>query len=277
MPNIRILYQNQAKRAASVSSSSVAGSLVAANLLTDIKTQITRSTATAVQYTLTWTSAVALNMVGLAFTNLSSLSTIRAQVFSETADVVANTDSGTVSACAYAPLGQFSWGATPLGVNAYRFGGASYGRVYFPGTSGKKLVIDVNDATNASGFIECGCLITGAYWSPEANPEYGAELSVQYGANHIESEAGDLRTPNKAKRRAMDLSLQWLRTPADQLHMHEIMMQGMGTPLWVSLFPEDENPVLEQRHQMYCKLEGDTSMSHPRYGQFAAPLRVREI
>jgi hypothetical protein len=277
MANIRILYENQAKRANSLTASSEAGSNVAANLLDDIKTTIHRSTGTSATYALTWSAPVAFNMVALAFTNWTSMATIRARVYTLETDPNPAVDSGVVNACAYAPLGQFTWGLQPLGVNAFRFGGGSYGRVYFPSTSGRKLVIDIDDATNPAGFIEQGCLITGHYWEPECNPAWGAEIGMKYSGQHEESDAGDIRTERRAKRRVLDLQMDWIKTPTDQLAMHEIMMQGLDAPLFISLFPEDANPVLEQRYQMYCKLKGDTSMAHPKYGLFAVPLSVLEI
>lgn len=277
MANLRILYENQAKRANSLTPSSEAGSNVAANLLNDIKTSIHRSTSTSLTLALTWSAPVALNMVALAFTNWTSSATIRARVYTMETDPAPATDSGVVSACAYAPLGQFSWGVQPLGVNAFRFGGGAYGRVYFPATSGRKLVIDIADVSNPAGYIEQACLITGQYWEPECNPAWGAGIGVRYGSKHEESESGDLRTERRFKRRTMDMQLDWIKTPADQLAMYEVMMQGLDMPLFVSLFPEDANPVLEQRHQLYCKLEGDTEMTHPKYGLFAAPLSVLEI
>ena len=277
MPNLRVLYENQAKRAATISASTVAGALVPTNLLNDIKTSVHRSTATLVVYTLTWTKAVPLNTVALAFTNLTAGATMRTRIYSEVADLLPLKDSGIVSACAYAPLGQFGWGLTPLGVNAFRFGGYSYGRLYFPAAAGKKLVIEVVDTDNTAGYIEAGCLIAGAYWEAEINPDFGAELQALYGAQHEESEAGDLRTERRPKRRGLNMNLGWLKSPVDQLHMHEIMMQGMETPLFVSLFPENSNPVLEQRYQMYAKLEGDVGMAHPRFGQFSTPLSLLEI
>lgn len=277
MANLRILYENQVKRAISIAASTVAGSLVAENLRNDVKTSIHRSSSTTCTYTFLWTNAVNLNMAALAFTNFTAGATIRARVYAEQADSTAIRDSGVVAGCAYAPLGQFSWGLTNLGVNAFRFGGASYARVYFTGSAGKKLTLDVVDTVNPAGFLEAGCAIAGTYWSPDCNPEYGAEMILQYQAQHSRSDFGDLRTERRAKNRGLKMNLNWIKTAADQLQMHSILMQGMETPMWVSLFPEDLNPVLEQRHQIYSKLVGDTSIGHPKFGQFAAPLEVVEI
>ena len=46
MPNLRILYENVADDCSSIAADSTSGTLVAANLLTDIKTEVHRSTST---------------------------------------------------------------------------------------------------------------------------------------------------------------------------------------------------------------------------------------
>lgn len=276
--NIRILYENQANAAASVVASSTAGSLVAANMLSDIRTRVHRSVGTSVSYTLQWTTAKILSMAAIAFSNLTPTATIRARCFAEPGNPVHLLDSGTVLACGYTPLGLFGWGAQPLGVNAFRYGGGVYGRVYFAPTACKELVINIDDPGNPAGFIETSRIITGAYWEPEANPGWGAELGASYGSTHEISEGGDLRTEIKAKRRKLDMELSWLKSETDQQRMYEIMIgNGMDRPIFVSLFPQAANPALEQRYQMYAKLEGDIAMAHPKFGLFSAPLSLLEI
>lgn len=279
MANLRILYENQLDASdATLSASTSASSLVANNLRSDLKTKVHRSTGNTVTYTMTWLNPRLFNMAALIFTNLSSTATMRARVYSEATDLTHVYDSGPKLACAYQPLGMWAWGNQPLGVNAFRFGGASHGRIYFPDVIGKKLVIDVEDSYGQSQYIEASRLLCGQYWSPETNPEYGMETRYEFGTEHELSDAGDLRTERRPIRRGLSFNLSWLKNEGDQLMFHEIMMSnGMYRPIFISMFPESDDPALEQRNQMYCKLEGDTSMSHPSFGVFALPLTLREI
>lgn len=276
--NIRVMYENQADETSSLTADTTAGTLVAANLLTDVKTQVHRSTALTVQYDLQWAATVTLNMVALPFVNYTAEATMRVRGYTEVADVVAAVDTGAELCCAYQPLGIWAWGMLPLGVNAFRYGGGTYARSFFAATPVKKILIDISDPGNSAGYLEAARVVTGAYWEPETNPEYGAELSYKYGSQHVESEAGDLRTERRPKRRGMSFSLPWISTEADRLAMHEILLgNGLDHPIFISLFPEHSDPVLEQQFQMWAKLTGDTSMSHPKYGMFATPLTLREI
>lgn len=279
MPNLRILYENATDAVdASLGASTSASLLSPSNLRNDLKTKVHRSVGPTVTYTLTWVNPRVLNMVALMFTNLTSTAKMRARVFTEATDLNPVYDSGLLLACASAPLGTWAWGSQPLGVNAFRFGGASHGRIYFTATMGKKLVIDVDDSFNPSQYVEAARLLCGQYWTPETNADYGMETSYEFGTEHTLSDAGDLRTERRPIRRGIAFDLNWLRDNGDQLKVHEILMSNaMVKPIFISLFPENLDTTLEQRHQLYAKLDGDTSMSHPVFGTFAVPLRLREI
>lgn len=279
MPNLRILYENQLDAAdASLSASTSASSLVANNLRSDLKTKIHRSINKTVTYTMTWLNPRLFNMAALMFTNLSSTATMRARLYTEATDLEPIYDTGAKLACASQPLGMWAWGSHPLGVNAFRFGGASHGRIYFTDTMAKKLVLDVDDELGATSYIEASRLLCGQYWSPETNADYGMEGIYEFNTEHELSDAGDLRTERRPIRRGLAINLNWLKESGDQLMLHEILMSNaMVRPIFISLFPESTDPALEQRHQMYCKLDGDTRMSHPSYGVFAVPMNLREI
>jgi len=281
MPNLRILYENVADDCSSIAADSTSGTLVAANLLTDIKTEVHRSTSTTVRYTLEWADLQTLNMAALPFCNLTSTATIRARLYTNTSDVVGvatpAVDSGTVLACAYATLGSWAWGAAPLGVNAFSYGGASYGRVYFAEAQGRKLVVDVVDADNETGYIDAARLVTGRYWSPEKNPAYGASIAPDSNTQGRRTDSGDLRTERRPQFRVLKLDLHCLAREEDRATVYDILVgNGMTRPVFVSLFPESGNPRREQAHQVYGKLS-DSAMSAPGFGVFAAPLAIEEI
>lgn len=281
MPNLRILYDNVADEASSLTADSTSGTLVAANMLTDIKSEVHRSVGTSVRYTLEWTGVQTLNAVVLPFCNLTSTATVQARVYTNTADVVGTAtpavDSGAVLACAYAPLGSWGWGAAVLGVNAFSYGGASYGRVYFTATQGKKLVIDIVDTNNTAGYIESARIVTGAYWSPAINPAHGSSISPKSNTTHKRTDAGDLRTERRPTSRSLRFDLSVITDEADRATVYDILVgNGMSRPVFVSLFPADAEPRLEQSHQIYGKLN-DSALSHPSYGIFAAPLEFEEI
>lgn len=278
-PGIRICYENLTNESNSLVASSTSGNLVASNMTNDLKGEVWRSASKVLStITITWSAARNVNMVGLIFTNLTATATMRVRGYTNVGDSTPNFDTGTNNACTYAPLGALNWGSFPLGVNAFRFGGVSHGRSYFPTANVAKLIIDITDNDNVNNYIEVARLLTGIYWEPECNPEYGAEFIYKFYQNHEETQSGDLRTERRPRRRGINFNLAWLQSQQDLYAMNEIFLAaGMDTPIWISLFPENADPLLEQRCQMYVKLDGDHSMSHPKYGIFAAPLRLLEI
>jgi hypothetical protein len=281
MSNLRILYDNLADTALSLAADSTAGALVAANLLTETKAEVHRSTALTVRYTLTWATTQAFNMAALAFTNFSSAATMRARVYPNSTDVPdtdpPTVDSGAVLCCGYQPFGLWDWGMLPLGVNAFSYGGFAYGRVYFPPANGLKLVIDVDDSLSSASYLEAARLITGAYWSPEFNAVHTPQLTPDSNTQHRRNDAGDLRTERRPVSRTLRLDLAALRSAADRLAVYNLLRgNGMTKPVFVSLFPQHSDPSLEQMHQIWGKLN-DSAMTHPSLGMFAAALQIEEI
>jgi hypothetical protein len=274
MANLRILNDNLADRAASITANNEAGALVVENVQTDDKTEVHRTTGTTAIYALTWSTAQTLNMAALAFTNLTADATIKAEVFTLDTDVVPALDTGAVTACGYSP---FVPGGEALGVNLFPYGSFTYGRVYFAATAGKKLVITVEDPTNPAGYIEVGRLITGSYWSPTTNATGEPQLPLKSNTAHKRDDAGNLRTELRPHSRSLRIDLSHITTAADRNKVYDLLRgNGMYWPVFVSLFPDHSDAALEQQHQLWGRLN-DSILSSPTYGLFAAPLEIEEI
>lgn len=277
---MRILYNNVADAAASVVASSTAGSLGTANLLTDIKRDVWRSTSTTWTLTITWSTSQILSMAALPFCNFTSTATIRARAYTEASDPSPAVDSGSVLACAYAPLASWPWGEVALGVNAFSYGGGAYARVYFGTGAFKKLVLSGTDADNAAGYVEAARLVTGAYWQPERMPQQGElELIPRDLSINTRNDDGDLRTEQKPRTRSVPVPLRAF-TPADRARIYEILRgNGISRPVFLSMFPNRvEDPQLEQMYQIWGKLaNGNSAMANPARGTYAVPLEVEEM
>ena len=277
MANLRILHDNAANRVSSLTANTTSGSLAAANLLTDRKAEVHRATATSVTYTATWASPELMSMVALAFTNYTSTATIRVRAYTLAADVSPAVDTGAVLACGYSPLGLWPWGTVPLGVNAFSYGGGTYGRAYFTAGAYEKLVIDIVDVDQPLSYVEAARLIVGAYWAPEYNPGYGATARVNDTTANSRSQSGDLRSDVGTVSRSLPVDLERI-VPTDRARLWNILRgSAKSGPVFISLFPEDDDPELEQAHQLYGKLASDLAISHPMFGNFSAPLEVEEM
>jgi hypothetical protein len=272
---IRILYDNVADRVSSLTANTTAGTLAAANLQTDRKGEVHRTTGTTAVYTLVWTAAQTLNMAALAFTNLTAAATIKAQVYTLDTDPSPVLDTGAQLACNYAPYVPLGGS---LGVNNFPYGAFVYARSYFASTPGKKLVITVSDAGNAAGYIECARLIAGAYWTPTKYAVgYGHDLAPKSNTQSARNEAGDLRAERRPVGRSVKLDLTRITVAADRSRIYQILRgNGMAIPVFLSLFPEDADAALENEHQVWGRLS-DSAISHPSYGLYSAPLEIEEI
>lgn len=275
MPNMRVLYDNVADRAASLTANSTAGSLAVTNLQTDLKTDVHRTNATTTAiYTLTWSTSQNLNAAILAFTNLTAAATIQAQVYTNSGDASPALDTGAVVACGYTPYVPLG-GA--IGVNNFPYGGFVYGHVYFATTPGQKLVITVSDPGNAAGYIEAGRLIAGKYWSPANNPAYGPQLAPLSNSPAHRDGAGNLRAERRPTARKLRLDLNRIVAAADRDGVYSMLRgNGAALPVFLSLYPQDSDAAKEQEHEIYGRLS-DSALSLPSVGIFAAPLEIEEI
>ena len=275
-PNLRIV-SNNAANAATLTTSSTAGALVAANMQTDIKSQIWRSTGcTSETITALFPTPQLVGCAILPYCNLTSAATIRVQAYSD-AGVTQIYDSGVLNACQYAALGLWNWGYVPLGVNAFPYGGAAYAYMWFPIITAKQIKITLADPTNPSGHLDVGRLVVGTYWSPSVNASLGASVVVNDTSVHSRNDAGDLITTIGTRSRKMTFSLTNMPT-ADRANLMSILTgNGMPQPVLFSLFPQNTDPVLEQQHMIYGKISTLSPIAVTQLDRYSAPVEFDEV
>lgn len=276
MPNLRIIYNNEADRA-TVTASSHASPLVAANLQTDIKSSIWRSVGLAPTLTFTWTAATVVSGFALAFTNLTSSSTMRVRGYTEAADTTPIFDTGHI-AVVPSSLGASLWGQIPMGANSFAYGGGSTAALWFAPATVKKLVVNLADSTNPQGYIEASRAITGAYWSPVYNVVHGAlRVSAEDTSKHDRTDAGDLLTDRGVIYKTVSIDLA-LMPATDRNAMWQILRaNAMARPIFMSVTPESGDLAEEQIHMIFGKLSKGSALTYQMYNQSSAPLTVEEI
>lgn len=257
MSNLRIVYDNAAKRA-TLTASSTAGALVSANLLTDKKSDVWRATGTTAVLTATWAAAETISCAALAFCNLSPTATIRVQLYDATTGGNLLLDV-TGNACPAPAISLTGWTAAQA-ASAYAYGGGAMGRIWFAATSGvKRMVITITDTANLQGYIEAACLVVGKYWSPTSNasdaPLAFVDSSTDYrtGAGDLASDAGTVHS-----RLSIDFSLM---PPADRSAMANILRQSRANPVFVSVYPESADLALERDNTVYGKRTEDSEIA----------------
>lgn len=273
--NLRIIYDNRVD-AATITTSSTAGSLVASNMKNDRKSKVWRSTGkTAETVTLQWPSAEILSGIALPFCNLTATATIRVRGYLGTTVVF---DTGVTQAVGYSSLGSWDWGALPLGVNAYSYGGGNYGMCWFSDYfSVDKLVVDLTDTNNVSNYIECSRLVAGSVWSPTYNLSFGIPVTYSDTSTHERSESGDMLTTRGIRYKQISFDLTWL-TASDRGRFSSIMKgNGLPKPIFISLFPKDTDKEKEQTYQLYGKMSQVSAINHTMHTIYSGRIDIEEI
>ncbi len=272
MQNLRIIHANYIDQATSLAASgSVVGTLVAANMQTDIKGEVHRSSATSVTYTATWTGGVSVGGVVLPATNLSAAATIRARAYSDTACTALLADTAAITACPGLQTGPWTWTGT-YDVNAFAYGYLSKAVAWFTAnlTGVKGLKVDLADAGNPAGYIDCARLIAGPWWSPAWNPEYGAPASLVDDSTNTRSDAGDLKTDRAPMHEELSVKLPWL-TETERSALRQVMRaNGIWKPVFLSLMPGDGR-ACEQDYMIYGKRK-NAAFEHPVFEQYSHTL-----
>lgn len=276
MANLRVVYNNAADRA-TIAASTTAGTLVPANLQTDYKSEVWRSTALSSTLTFTWATSEQMSMVALCFATLTSAATFRVKGFTLVGDVSPAYDSGVVQACPGVDLSNLQWGGTPLGANAYAYGGGAYGVVYFPLGNFQKLTVDIVDS-NTLNYIEASRAVIGTYWSPTFNAEVGATITLNDNSRQERTDAGDLRVDRGTVSKTLNFDLNYL-TKADRDQLYNILRgNGLFKSTFISLLPADATDLTgEQVFQVYGKLSKQGSIKYQLTTMFSSQIEIEEI
>lgn len=273
MPNLRIIHANYADQASTLTATSTSGALSVYNMQNDFKGQAHRSTATSVTYVLTWTGGVSIGGVALPATNLTSAATIAVRTYSDTACTALLQNSGTITACPGLALGLWQW-YPPLNVNAFAYGGAAKAVAWFASNQAgvKGMYIDLIDAGNPAGYIDCARIVAGPWWAPSLNAPYGASLSQDDLSQNVRNDAGDLITDRAPMTQGLKLNLQDM-PEADRSQVAQIMRaNGAYKPMFVSLLPAN-GTAGEQDFMVYGKRK-NSSLDHPSYNLFSSSLEI---
>lgn len=248
------------------------------NLLTDVKGDIFRTIGTQLVITLTFAELMLLNMFKFVFCNFSSTATMQIDGYTNAGDLVPLITVGPSLCCGYTELENVEFGE-PLGVNAWSYCGGAYAGLYFDAMMVRQIKVTVVDADNEFGWLDISRALTGNYYEPASNPDWNPKLSIQRGGELHRSADGTLRSERKPMARALAIDLKWLLSAFDRTKVYNIFAgNGAGTPVFASLFPENEDDLLlEQQHEIYGRLGVDNSLSNPEFGRFAAPMEVKEI
>ena len=260
MANLRILYKNIANTASSLTASNTNGSLVAANMLTEVKSQVHRSTGNFVIYTLHWPTDQRVNCIALPCTNLNAGAIITVSLKNAASTIIAAANKSTVITFD-AP--------TTHTVNDFALGKFTSICVYLPTvlTTVRSVEISVNAAGIPSGFIDCSRIVIGEYWSPRFNFENGINLDITDSSTISRTNAGELVYDRGFIHSKLEFKYALLED-ADRDKLISIFKEvGVYKNILINLFPSDgiTSGQNEAQYTIYGK-RSNTSIAHRLYG-----------
>lgn len=271
MPNFRIVYKNVSD-SANITASTTAGSLVAANMLNDIKGRVHRSVGLNVVYTLTWDTPQIINVVALPAHNISSSGTIRVTMYSDILATIKVADS-SIKLASPGSMNMWKWFDT-VNANTFAMGGANKTTVWFPNTYSnvKAIKIELTDA-NPLGYIDCARVLAGTYWEPKHNVQNGTlQIMPQDMSTTTRTDAGDLVSTRGVVFDRVSLSTVYL-PEVDRASFQRILKQAARNFVLLSVFPDSGNSSLETDYTIYGKLL-QTATTQPYYGMFDLPVEI---
>lgn len=273
---MRVAYINKSDSAALVSDST-AGTLVVSNLQNIYKSKVWRASGTSASITCTWTTGKLVSIVSMPFCSLSSSATARIQAFTNAGDSVAVYDSGFVVAIPPVALTSWPWGSVPLGVNAYSYGIYSTLVKYIPLGSYEKIIISLDDPLNTLGYIEAGRLFISDYYEFNINAEYGASSGNIDTSTQYRNDASDLLTDRGIVAKTLSLSLAYMDKQDREQFSSIVKSASISSPVFVSVFPESTDKLLEQEYQIFGKMTKTSAITIENVNRYGSSLELESV
>lgn len=187
-----------------------------------------------------------------------------------------NYDSGVLVACPGGGVNLRNWNNTPIGANAYAYGGGATARHWLTiPDSFYGLAIDVADPTNSSN-VEASRMVAGPYWSPKYNAQYDLPLTPVDRSVNRYNDAGDLISLRGTRSRKLSVSLAGMPQTDRDILWDILWGNGCTVPVICSIFPNDSSGKQERMYQIYGKLPTMSPLTTQFINQFSNVLELEE-
>ena len=270
MKTIRSLTNNSADRA-TITVAGTASGMGADKMKTDIKGEVCRVLDDVCSISLTWSSLETIGAVIIPASNLGPSSTIRVRAYLETSGTTLLADSGVKYAAPGTTLEYWDF-SQPLNVNVFADGTAPITACYLPEqVAARRVEIDITNPDNT--FIDISRLVTGGYHSLKYNPDYGVTTGTLDLTKNTRAASGDIKTDWGPKASSMTFDLGWVDN-SDRERVRQIIAKGIGRFMFVSIFPENDDPVLERDYSIYGKPSQVGSMTYSLFNLHSSQFQI---
>lgn len=239
---MKLLWSNVLESAATLSATSEAGDLVAANLLTESRGQVWRSTSPLAQVIeATWPEPQIAGGMAAIGHNLSAIGTRRLQLFSDDAFSDLAYDSGAAELTPGLLLGDYGmmWGVWPLGRTLYDDWRERYGWLWFTGVAFRSMRLTLDDPASTDGYLQMASLMLGLVFEPTYRSiGLGAKYNRPPLATQVRMRSGSLRSTRAYSPRRLEVQLPLLEE-VDRAALAEIgRINETQRRMFVSLFDD---------------------------------------
>jgi len=280
---VLILHDNKID-AATMAASSTAGTLGPDNLRDRALKKTARTTGVTGEW---WRAgfgeATTISTVALWNHNLTAAATIRVRI-SDSADMSSPVFDTTFDAWAGI------YGVDEIGLDLCGLDGTpilsalndfKYYRVIRLGASynGLYLRVDIDDATNADGYIQAGRLIAGVGWQPSKNFSNGWSLDWIDPSAQVDMDDGGIWFDKRDKYRVLTLPFSYAEK-ADAMGGFDDLKRIVGHSRDILVMPFPAAETSEQyRTSLYgVPLRGGVSaIRQDRLNQFVIDMKIREL
>lgn len=274
MNSFRIISQNSADTATVTSDKTTPSGMGPSNLKTDIKGEVCRILDSTCTLTFTWPANVSVGACIIPASNLGPSSTIRVKAYADTGGTILLQDTGEKFAAPGGVLGLWDW-SQDLNVNAFAFGTVPIVACYLPSqVAARRVDVILNDPANT--FIDLSRIIIGAYHPIKYLPSYGVETATVDMSRNSRTASGDIRTDLNPRYSTLSIDISWI-APEDRERFRQLIASGVGRSFFVSLFAENEDPVLERDFSIYGKFSQSNSITFSKFNLYSSQFQIESF
>jgi hypothetical protein len=201
---------------------------------------------------------------------------MRIRGYTLTTDVVAAFDTTTLPCCPYSSRATFGWDINVPGVSTFNRGGGVYASLFFTGASVERVVIDIADSGNPSGYIEISNLVMGDYWEPLYGTPRGVQIGYEDTSINSRSSGGDMLSDIRTLSKKMTFNLNTFQEVDRQTLMRILRNNSKVSPVYISaMYGLGED--VEQEYQIYCKFTDTQMVALQTNSVFSSSISISEV
>lgn len=264
-----ILYNNVADIATFSTDSISIDNFPITNVQNDLKHKLWRVPGNTVSFNMTWSVGQTLSAIIFPISNLNSSSIVRIRTYADEAGTSIISDTGNQQ-----PVLSTQ---SSVGINTHAYSSNSIARIFISKVSNiKHCKVDITDST-PQGYIEISRVVCGDLWNPVYGTSYGLSSTFLSDSRHSRTEAGNIYTDRKNMYKSISFDLNYLTVEDRQSLLKLINVSGIRKPIFVSIFPNSDDPIKEEAYQIYGKVIDNPTLTNPMYNMYTTSLTLESV